>query len=500
VAILQALISYLGRSAGKALNAIFGWAVLALFGTTSPKEQTMLSAVVAAAAAWPILLLGVIVPKIALLVIAFVPLGKSVPSGVLRIVWISLAVLVPIVVGSVVAKRGSDQHMPEPGWKKFLRGFPVTLALALAFLLMLVVAPVLRIVTVLRRREIVRMPALMDKGITAVTMAALADELARNDIALHAAKPPWYQTAPAKILLKIGGRPFAAMASEHVEYRRNKELEVTVLPNETILRGVPVVVGKARALCTEVYGPRPILSCFDAGARDLEAHAKRVWSIYLENPRDHRRSDILEQRITELSAQLSRLNLPWDEWQLVYRLLLQVDRALHGDPPLLQHAQHTEENHMADEKVPLPPPHEPRRLPPARQGLATQPAASMERLSNKELIGAVIDSATQLAKKEIELAKSELRADIKQEVAMAKGLGVAGLCALWAVSLMLVACALALGKVIPEWAAALIVSGVVLAVGTIAGLIGWGKRVKTPLEATRRTLKEDALWAKERLA
>jgi hypothetical protein len=65
---------------------------------------------------------------------------------------------------------------------------------------------------------------------------------------------------------------------------------------------------------------------------------------------------------------------------------------------------------------------------------------------------------------------------------------------------MLVACALALGKVLPEWAAALIVAGAVLAVGTIAGVVGWGKRVKKPMEATLRTLKEDALWAKERLA
>jgi Putative Actinobacterial Holin-X, holin superfamily III len=340
----------------------------------------------------------------------------------------------------------------------------------------------------------------MDKGVTAVTMEALADELERNEIALHAARAPWYQTAPAKILLKIGGRPFAAMANEHVEYRRNQELELTVLPNETILRGKPVLVGKARALCTEVYGPRPIIQTFDAGARELEAHAKRVWAIYLEQPRAHRRSDVLERRIMELSAELSRLNLPWDEWQVIYRLLLQVDRALHGDEPLLQHAQHTEEEHMADKKVALPAPGEPRRLPPARQGLQTAVPGSMQQLSNRELIGSVIENATQLAKKEIELAKSELRADIKKEVAMAKGLGVAGLCALWSVSLMLVACALALGKVIPEWAAALIVAGAVLAVGTIAGVVGWGKRVKKPMEATLRTLKEDALWAKERLA
>ena len=490
MAILQALISYLGKSAGKALNAIFGWAVLALFGTTSPKEQTLLSAVVAAAAAWPILLLGVIVPKIALLIVAFVPMGKSMPSSWLRLIWIGLAVLVPIVVGSVVAKRGSQDNMPEPGWKKFLRGFPVTLALASAFLLMLVVAPILRIATVIRRREIVRLPAVMDKGITALTMAALADALERHGIALRAAKAPWYQTAPAKILLKVGGRPFAAMSSEHVEYRRNPQLELTVLPNETILRGVPVLVGQARALCTEVYGPRPIIQTFDAGARELEWHAKRVWAIYLEQPDAHERSDVLEHRVTELSAQLSRLNLPWDEWQIIYRLLLQVDRAVHGDEPLLEHAQRVEERDMADEKA-LPAPRNIEKLPIPR---------SVEGMSNRELIRHVIENATQLAKREIELAKSELRADVKKEVAMVKGLGVAGLCAIWAVSLMLVAIALALGKVIPEWAAALIVAGAVLAVGTVAGLVGWGKRVKKPLEATRRSLKEDALWAKERLA
>jgi hypothetical protein len=65
---------------------------------------------------------------------------------------------------------------------------------------------------------------------------------------------------------------------------------------------------------------------------------------------------------------------------------------------------------------------------------------------------------------------------------------------------MLVAVAMALGNVMAEWGAALLVAGVVLAIGTVVGLAGWAKRVKAPLEATRRTLKEDAQWAMERLA
>ncbi len=498
MAILQALISYLGKSAGKVLNAVFGWAVIALFGQTSPKEQTLLTIVVAAAAAWPILLLGVIIPKIALLIIAFVPLAKSVPSLWLRLIWIALAILVPIVVGLVVAKRGESDRMPEAGWKKFARGFPVTLALACAFLLMLIVAPILRIATVLRRREVVRVPSLMDKGVTREAMAALSDELERSHIVLQPEEAPWYQTAPAKILTKIGGKPFHKMGGDHVEYRKNDDLAVTVLPNETILRGKPDLVARSRALLAEVYGPRPIIQCFDACARDMEMHAKRVWAIYRDQPRAHRRAAVLEDRLAEISAELARQNLPWDEWQIVYRLLLQVDRALHGDEPLLRHAQKTEEN-MADERVALPSPRNMEKLP-ERPEIDRALPVSVEAMTNRELVGHVIDSATMLAKKEIELAKSELRADLKKEIGMVKGLGVAGLCALWAVSLMLVACAMALGHVLPEWAAALIVSGVVLAIGSVAGLVGWGKRVKQPLESTRRSLKEDALWAKERLA
>jgi hypothetical protein len=137
--------------------------------------------------------------------------------------------------------------------------------------------------------------------------------------------------------------------------------------------------------------------------------------------------------------------------------------------------------------------------PPEESAVVPVPV-SVEGMSNRALLAHVIENATLLAKREIELAKTELRADLKAELAMAKGLGVAGLCAIWAVSLMLVACALALGVLMAEWAAVLIVAAAVLAVGSVAGLIGWGKRVRTPLESTRRSLKEDALWAKERLA
>ena len=495
MAILQALISLITKSAGKILNAAFGWAVLALFGRTTPKEQTLLSAVVAAAAAWPLLVIGIAFPKAMLFVVSFVPLSKSVPSLALRIVWIALALFVPLIVGSVIAARAPKSALPEPQLKRLLRGFQVTFALAVAFILMLVLAPAMKIVNTVKGRKDVRLPALAQEGAGAEFMSAFVAAMALHHIELREGKPPWHMTAPAGLLKKLGGRAFANFVGERPQYRVSPELEVNLNPNELLLRGKERPLLRGQSVAQEVMAPRAILATMDVRAQDLEQQIKRVWQIYAERPGDHRISTALIARRDEIASELSKSDVPYDEWQIVYRELLQLDRALRGDGALIVRvaSKENEEERMASEKELLI------ENPPTAVTRGTSPA-SLEHMTNRELIGYISQNALQLAKTEVELAKTELKADLKKEVGMAKGLGVAGLCALWAVSLMLMACALALGTVMAEWAAALVVAGGVLLVGTVAGLVGWGKRVQKPLETTLRTLKEDARWAKERLA
>src|SRR5215831_8000342 len=105
MAIFQALVSLLSRSVGRIVSAAFGWAVVALFGETSRSSKMWLSGLVAAAAAWPLLVLGVAAPKIAALVIAFVPIPHGVPAWTVRVIWIALALLVPLAVGLAMAMR-----------------------------------------------------------------------------------------------------------------------------------------------------------------------------------------------------------------------------------------------------------------------------------------------------------------------------------------------------------------------------------------------------------
>jgi hypothetical protein len=108
-----------------------------------------------------------------------------------------------------------------------------------------------------------------------------------------------------------------------------------------------------------------------------------------------------------------------------------------------------------------------------------------------------------LVRAEVALAKAELKEDLKREVHMLEGIGVAAICALLVVTLLLVALVLGLSsdaRLIPGWAAALLVAGGVLVTGTVAGLVGWTIRVRDPLAKTRKSLKEDVQWAKQRMA
>lgn len=131
-----------------------------------------------------------------------------------------------------------------------------------------------------------------------------------------------------------------------------------------------------------------------------------------------------------------------------------------------------------------------------------RPEDPLRGIATKDLVMELARKASALARKEVELAKAEVKADVRSSARMAGGLGVAGVCALLTIQLLLVALVFALfesGRM-AGWAASLLVAAVVLAVGTAAGLWGWAKRVRKPLDTTRHSVEENIRWAKERIA
>lgn len=82
---------------------------------------------------------------------------------------------------------------------------------------------------------------------------------------------------------------------------------------------------------------------------------------------------------------------------------------------------------------------------------------------------------------------------------MVKWLAVGAVAALAGVNLLLVAAVLALTAWLPAWLAAVGLGAALLVLGAAVGWVGWTRRVTTPLALTRKTLREDLQWARERL-
>jgi len=121
-------------------------------------------------------------------------------------------------------------------------------------------------------------------------------------------------------------------------------------------------------------------------------------------------------------------------------------------------------------------------------------------LSTWELLSRILHTASQLVSTEVALAREEGKSNLEAAFATVKWLVVAGVIGLAGVNLLLVAAVFALAHVIAAWLAAVLVGGVILVISAIVAYIGWQRRGTQPLAVTRKTLTEDRLWVKERLA
>src|SRR4030095_967296 len=204
MAIFQGLLALVTRSLGSILSALFGWAVVALFGPTSSREKVWLSALVGAAAAWPILLLGVIWPRVAAMLLTVAPLPPWVPSWLIRAVWVSLAVIVPFALGTAVAAVSGGPAAPIPGTRRavtpsgsldtaahrapvsesmvvrLFRGIPITLAIAMSFFIVFITVPLQRLLSIVRRKVDIHVPLVTDAKGYSLVAEEIAATLCRH--------------------------------------------------------------------------------------------------------------------------------------------------------------------------------------------------------------------------------------------------------------------------------------------------------------------------------
>jgi len=341
VLILEAIFAFLRRSLGSVLKAMFGWATLALFGEVREKERPLLTVVVAAAAVWPFLLVGTIFPRPAALLLAITPVPKGAPEEIVRALWIGLTILIPLGVGWALSRRDNNKGSRRSGnkgraarewWKSLLLGFPTTLGLGLGFLFVCVAVPIRKVSALVAGRKEEHVPLAIPPEAYEETVARLREALVRGGIPLEPRKAPWGTRLLGRILHVFAGAVLQAYQPENLAYLCTDEIETTFYPNGVRLYGSEAIMARAHALIAESAMTTPALLCMSPEGQKLEKRIKVLWG------RRNEKTPRLDAEVQVVARELADTPFGFQDWETLYRELLQVVVASRGASKLIQAA------------------------------------------------------------------------------------------------------------------------------------------------------------------
>ena len=323
--IVQALLAALFRSAGKLLNTAFGWATVMLFGRVPQDRQIYLSLVSFGSVIWLLTLIGVAFPAAGTFLLSFVPLPSWVDRAWVRLAMLVAAFVIPPIVG-VLATRLVDEEQRGRGasgfFKAAMRGFPYTIGMALTLLLMIVFAPVLKVRDLLRRWTTQHVPVIVEPEDYPSVVDDLQAALRRGGIETERGRPSWLLRAPTRLLGWFASSAVGDLVAEHLTRLYAPTVEVLLHPSDMVISGRTVEASRARAIIAEHLTFTRAYLTWSKEANEMEDALRRIW----EGVQGGAGIDALA-RLHALERRIEQLSLPYEEWEVLFRQRLQVERA-----------------------------------------------------------------------------------------------------------------------------------------------------------------------------
>jgi len=329
MAILQALLTAILRQAGKLLNTVFGWATTMLFGKVPEKRQVYLSVIALGSVLWIIVLLGIAFPRFGAFLLAFIPLPHWVPSLWIRLIMLGLAVLIPPLVGVVSLFLVDPEKRPKGAdrVRTILKGYPTTLGLSLTVIMMVVIIPVLKLRDVIRRWTSNHIPVVVESRDYFSVLDDVRKALHEGGIETVRTPADWMLRLPTRVFTFFAGGGADELVARELSALRGEHLEVLLHPSDLVIRGREEQVARAHALITEHLTFSKAYLTWTKEAQAMEDRLGDLWRRVKEGGADFDRQAGLAE-LDALEQDLRKLNVSSEEWGVLLREKLQVERTL----------------------------------------------------------------------------------------------------------------------------------------------------------------------------
>jgi hypothetical protein len=324
--LVAAIFTLIGRFVGKLLNMAFGWASVMLFGRVPQSKQFLLSLVALAAVAWAVMVVGTLVPPIGDMIIEAVPAPDWVTEGWLRLVMGGAALLLPLLigVGGLLLTDAADRPAGVRATAvQVLRGYPYAAVLALTLAVLLVVAPIRKVRSLVKRWEDAHVPMIVQPGGYERVADDLEAALEAGDMHVDRASAPWILETPSKLLGLVGGSSVRSLVPDRLLVLRSPSLEVTIHATDVAITGEKRHVARARAAMAVQM---PFTAAYLTATQEGQRIEDRLVAL-ASGPRDEAATGL-----QEVDRRLASVVVPEEEWEVLYRERLQIERDLLRDP------------------------------------------------------------------------------------------------------------------------------------------------------------------------
>src|SRR5262245_3672408 len=190
---------------------------------------------------------------------------------------------------------------------------------------MTVFAPILKIRNVIRGWTSEDVPVILKPEDYADVVGAVEKALRAGGIVTMPHRASAMLRLPTKILTLLAGGAIANLVADEMTELRSEDLQVLAHPSDIVISGRECVAARARAVLAEHLTFSKAYLTWDKEANELEDAMRAIWAAQFEN---RQAIDTGLARLTNVERRLHGQSFPYEEWEVLYREKLVVERRL----------------------------------------------------------------------------------------------------------------------------------------------------------------------------
>ena len=258
----------------------------------------------------------------------FVPSQDIVPEVVIRAAMLVGALVVPGVVGFLILwlSPAADRR-GKAAIASVLRGYPVTALLAALLVFLAGLAIYRKAWSLARRWTDAHVPLVVEPGHYEDVARDLDDALSQAGLDVTPRPAPSVMSRPAQWLARVAGRESAALVPDHMVQLHGPDLDVLVYPMDLLISGTAGHVMRARAAMASRLTTSAAHLTVSAEAQGIEDRLTRL-ARGAASDGEPVFDDATVDDLAAIDHLLATVQIPYDEWEVLYRQRLQVERDL----------------------------------------------------------------------------------------------------------------------------------------------------------------------------